>query len=75
MKNNSNILKYTNLATVIASLVYIILLFVNQINYTPAQIGFVILIAIIAYRTFKKPDLVWTLVSAISLLGMWISLK
>jgi hypothetical protein len=75
LKNNEIFLKYTNLVTLIASLVYVAILFINKVNYTPAQIGFVFLIAIIAYRTFKKPDLIWTLLAAVSLIGMWFSLK
>jgi hypothetical protein len=75
LNNTHNILKYLNLVTLLAAIAYLVWLFVVGLKYTPSQIGFVLLITYIAYKNFKKPDLVWTTISAISMVGMWVSLK
>lgn len=75
LNSTFNILKYTNLATLLAALVYVVWLFAVGVHFSPSQLGFVLLVALIAYKNFKKPDLVWTSISAISMVGMWFSLK
>ena len=74
LNNTFNILKYTNLVTLLAALVYVVCLFALGIHFSPSQLGFVLLVAFIAYKNFKKPDLVWTIISTISMVGMWFSL-
>jgi hypothetical protein len=73
LENNNQILKYVNLVTLFAAILYLIWLFSLAVRYTPSQIGFVLLIALIAYKNFKKPDLIWTVISALSMVGMWVS--
>jgi len=65
-------LEIINLVTIIGCLVYFVLLFaIPQIKAVPSQIGVVLLIAIISYRTYKKPDFWWTAIALVWLLGMY----